>query len=357
MAFTFNDEYIQNYIRTGSLGENVGQPQTSTASAGDYSGSNADLEALLGRYQANIDATNPDSIRMLAEAMQRDGIPAEVSSDGLLIRVPGYDGGWVDPRQDKAWAEGRGDIRGWAFQPYYGSEDFDRLVAEGRNPHTGEFVGMEQARLYTRDSDFPMNDPRYAQSAGSGLPPGYSMNGVNNLASFQAPGINAPFTQQFKAPTGTDDPGFQFALNKGLEAIQRSAASKGTLLTGGAQKDIMDYATGAALQGYGQAWNRAFDLYNTNRDTFWGNQNNAFGRLNTLATMGQNAATSYGNNASNIAIGQGNVNAQAQVTGTNATNAGIQGAVNTGLSVWDQIARSRNRNNTLGTMSPSDGVY
>lgn len=356
MAFSFNDEYIQNLLRTGSLGDNVGQPQTSTDSSGDYAGTNADLEALLTRYQAGINVQDPNSIRMLAEAMQRDGIPAEVSADGLLIRVPGYDAGWVDPRQDKAFVEGRGDIRGWAFQPYYGSEDFDRLLAEGRNPHTGEFVGHEQARLYTRDSDFPMGDPRSGASGG-GLPPGYSMTGVNNLASFNAPGINAPFTQQFKAPTGTDDPGFQFALNKGLEAIERSAASKGTLLTGGAMKDLADYATGMALQGYGQQWNRDFNLWNAERDTYWGNQQNAFGRLNSLANLGLGAATSYGNNASNISIGQGNVNAQAQVSGANARNAGIQNAVNTGLGWFDQFTRARQRNNTLESMAPADRTY
>src|SRR5262245_53345824 len=103
-------------------------------SSGDYTGTNADLEALLGKYQAGINVQDPNSIRLLVEAMNKDGIPAELSSDGLLLRVPGYDAGWVDPRQDQAYVQGRGGIRGWAFQPYYGSEDFDRLVAEGRNP-------------------------------------------------------------------------------------------------------------------------------------------------------------------------------------------------------------------------------
>jgi hypothetical protein len=45
-------------------------------------------------------------------------------------------------------------------------------------------------------------------------------------------------------------PGYQAMLKAGTDAVQGSAAAKGTLLTGGTQKDITDYAQNQALQSY-----------------------------------------------------------------------------------------------------------
>ncbi len=59
-------------------------------------------------------------------------------------------------------------------------------------------------------------------------------------------------------PTGQDAqnmPGIQFAIDRAQNAQQHSAAARGTLLSGGALKDLADYTTGAALQGYGQLAN------------------------------------------------------------------------------------------------------
>lgn len=61
----------------------------------------------------------------------------------------------------------------------------------------------------------------------------------------------------FQAPNLTDDPGYQFRLKEGLGAIERSAAARGTLGTGGTLKDLMDYGQGLASQEYGNAFNRA----------------------------------------------------------------------------------------------------
>lgn len=145
-------------------------------------------------------------------------------------------------------------------------------------------------------------------------PDGYSLNGINGLSSFSAPGLAAPFTQQFQAPTGTDDPGFQFAMEQGQQGLERSAAARGTLLTGGTLKDLANYTTGAALQGYGDAWNRAKNVYDTNRGTFWGNQTNAFNKLSGLAGAGADAASSYAANTGNLYQQQGANNAQQTAT-------------------------------------------
>jgi len=95
-----------------------------------------------------------------------------------------------------------------------------------------------------------------------------------------------PFTGQFSAPSGTDDPGFQFAVQQGQDAIQRSAAAKGTLLTGGTLKDLASYTTGAALQDYSGAYSRALNTFGTNYDIFRNNQNDPYNKLLGTSQLG-----------------------------------------------------------------------
>lgn len=306
-----------NLMQPHGGGDPVTQPSGGGNAPAGYEKSNEEYEQLLKKYQQGIDATDPDSIRKLAEAMNRDGIPAEVSKDGLLIRVPGYDGGWVDPRQDKAYVEGRGGIRGWAFQPYYGKEDFDRLVSQGRNPHTGEFVGYEQARMYTRDSDTPGGGP------GGGLPAGYAMGSFDGggrypLSSVMAPGLLAPWTTPFQAPNVTDDPGYQFRMNEAQKALEKSAAARGTLRTGGFVKDLAGYMQGLASQEYQNAYDRALGEYNLAYGIFDRNQANIYNRLYGASGQGLNAANAYGNNQSSLALAEGNADAGATVAKGNA---------------------------------------
>ncbi len=103
-------------------------------------------------------------------------------------------------------------------------------------------------------------------------------------------GLTAPFTGQFSAPSAADaqaQPGFQFALDKGLNAVDRGAASKGTLLTGGNVKDRIDYATGMASQNYNNVFNQSLATFGTNRDTFYHNQDSPYNKYLNLAQLGK----------------------------------------------------------------------
>ncbi len=75
------------------------------------------------------------------------------------------------------------------------------------------------------------------------------------------PPVNAPFVP----PTfGWSDP---WKLSQGLKGVERGAAARGTLLTGGTQKALMDYGIHSAEQDYGNDYQRALQTYTTNRDT------------------------------------------------------------------------------------------
>lgn len=85
------------------------------------------------------------------------------------------------------------------------------------------------------------------------------------------PGVTKPPAfdyAQFAPPSWEDvlksDQGITFGINQGEQAVQQSAAAKGTLNTGGTLKDILDYGRNAATQGYGNAFNRALNSYVTN---------------------------------------------------------------------------------------------
>lgn len=71
-------------------------------------------------------------------------------------------------------------------------------------------------------------------------------------------GGNARATEAFQ--TG---PGFDFARDQGIQAIDRSNAARGSFQSGGAQADVMGYATGLANQEYGGWLNRLMGASNT----------------------------------------------------------------------------------------------
>lgn len=89
-----------------------------------------------------------------------------------------------------------------------------------------------------------------------------ALSPLPSLASPQVPPYKA-----FDPATVQIDPGSQWRLSQGLKGIERGAAARGTLLTGGTQKAIVDYNQGAASQEYGNAYQRALQTYVTNRDT------------------------------------------------------------------------------------------
>ncbi len=79
-----------------------------------------------------------------------------------------------------------------------------------------------------------------------------------------------PQVTPFAKPTLQDalsDPGYQFAATEGQNALERSAAARGTLGTSGTLKDILAWGGNYAQQRYGDVFNRAKDVYSTNYQT------------------------------------------------------------------------------------------
>lgn len=207
---------------------------------------------------------------------------------------------------------------------------------------------------------------------GAGAGGGSGSGGLNGIGSYQF----QPWTRTFVAPTTVDetnDPGYQARLNAQNLAIQKSAAAKGTLLTGGTLKDLSQFGQDYASNEYSNVYNRALQSYQQDYSTFMGNnagnlsafganlgaqnqgfnqglQTNYFGlaannqgfnqnfSLASLGSQNANAANALGlgyaqlnqsgalgsaGNIGNYLTGQGNANAAGVVGQANAANSGL----------------------------------
>jgi len=111
---------------------------------------------------------------------------------------------------------------------------------------------------------------------------------------------------QFRPEQLTTDPGYGFRLSEGLKALERSAAARGGLLSGGTGKALTRYGQEAASQEYGNAFNRGLTEYNALRQR----ESDEYNRLAGLAGIGGTTAqqltaagSNYGTSASNLLTG------------------------------------------------------
>jgi hypothetical protein len=110
------------------------------------------------------------------------------------------------------------------------------------------------------------------------------------------------------------DPGYAFRLGEGQKALERSAAARGGLISGGALKAATRYGQDMGSQEYQNAFNR----YQTSRT-------NQLQPLGNLMASGQSAASNQGTAAGNYGANAG----QAYMAAGNAMGAGQLGAANT----------------------------
>lgn len=141
------------------------------------------------------------------------------------------------------------------------------------------------------------------------------------------------YTRDFGMKDFQQDPGYAFRMSEGLKALDRQAAARGGLISGGALKASQRYGQDMASQEYTNAFNR----YQTNR----ANQLNPLQSLmgagqtaaNTLGTAGQN----YANQAGEAYMGAGNARASGYIGQGNA----LVGAFNQGINAYGYNQRMR----------------
>jgi hypothetical protein len=115
------------------------------------------------------------------------------------------------------------------------------------------------------------------------------------------------------------EPGYQFRFEEGQRALDRGAAARGGLLSGGYGRKAIRYGQGFASQEYSNVYNRIANIA---------------GLGQTSATTSGNAALYAGQGMGNAASNAANASAYGQIQAGNAwANAGNQIA----QMPWDQM--------------------
>jgi hypothetical protein len=150
----------------------------------------------------------------------------------------------------------------------------------------------------------------------------YRQAGYSALGTLQQ---NMPaYTSAFTTNDFQQDPGYQFDLQQGQQAIQRSAAASGGLVSGQGLTALNNYSQNMASNEFQNAYNR-----------YTNNQNNAYNKYASIAGLGQTANTSTGQAAmatgqglASTATGAANAQAAGYVGGANAISSGISSGIN-----------------------------
>jgi hypothetical protein len=164
--------------------------------------------------------------------------------------------------------------------------------------------------------------------------------GVRALPELEAASRYTPFgMDQFTA-----DPGYGFRLAEGQKALDRQAAARGGLISGGALKAAQRYGQEMGSQEYTNAFNR----YQTERQA-------RLNPLQSLAGMGQTSVGQLGQAGQAMATGVGEAGAQA----AQARASGYMGGVNAltqGLGQYINYGQNQQRNalfqQMLGQQTP-----
>jgi hypothetical protein len=222
-----------------------------------------------------------------------------------------------------------------------------------------------------------------------GYDPASTMKNFSGVAGYDP----ASAMKNFGAADFQADPGYAFRLSEGMKALDRTAASRGGLLSGATLKGAQRYGSDLASQEYGNAYNRfqanratqsqeyqnAFNRYQAERAAQEQNYGNAFNRfqaersntlapLQSLAGVGQSATqqaqqasqnyatgatgalANYGNAQGSNIIGAGNARASGYVGGSNALSGGVGQALNfyQNQNLVNQLAANRGGNYLTG---------
>jgi hypothetical protein len=141
--------------------------------------------------------------------------------------------------------------------------------------------------------------------------------------------------QRFSMDNYQADPGYGFRLKRGLDAMERTAAARGGLLSGNQLRGAMEFGQDLASQEYGNAFNR----YQTERA-------NILNPLQSLGGVGQTATNTLTNAAGNLGAGMagayGNLGSALSANAIGAGNARASGYMGTANALSGAVGQGLN---------------
>jgi hypothetical protein len=146
--------------------------------------------------------------------------------------------------------------------------------------------------------------------------------------------------RDFSAEDFQADPGYAFRLSEGLKGMDRQAAARGGLISGGALKAAQRYGQEMGSQEYQNAYNR----YNQNRGT-------RYSMLTGQQAVGQGATNQQGQASQNYGSAAGN----AMQNSAAARASGYMGSANALAGGLGQIANNYSQQQMLNKILKSGG--
>jgi len=156
------------------------------------------------------------------------------------------------------------------------------------------------------------------------------------------------YARDFGMADFTADPGYNFRMGEGMKALERQAAARGGLISGGALKAAQRYGQDFASNEFTNAFNR----FQTNRANQLQPLQSLMGAGQTATNTMGTAAANYGSNAGNLMTSGGAARASGYVGGANALTSGLGQYMN-----YTQSQNLMNRllpQSTAGGGSPSN---
>ena len=219
------------------------------------------------------------------------------------------------------------------------------LIGAAGSAAAGIFGGNKAADAQKKATKKAAKLQREALAQQLALTKPYVEAGKNALAEYQKLAPYEDFgMKQFQA-----DPGYNFRMAEGLKGLERSAAARGLLQSGGTLKGIQQYGQNLASSEYENAFSRYLSQREARLDPY-----------RYLTGQGQAAAVGQAANVGStgaalaeIAAQRGNVNA--------AQAAGAAGAIGNAFSSIGQGVGSYYANqpymNYLQSITPSNSIY
>lgn len=200
------------------------------------------------------------------------------------------------------------------------------LLGAGASAGASIYGSNKQADAATNAAN--LQEQQFQQTQANQAP--FIQAGQGALSTIQSDqangtGFAAPFNFQ-------EDPGYQFNLQQGQNAINSSSAAQGGVLNGGTLKALDQYTTGLADNDYNSAYSR-----------YLAGSQNSFNQLNSIAGLGENATTNTGNAGAAAANASGNYLTQ-------AGNAQAAGAVGAGNAINGSLGTLANTGTTYGIL-------
>jgi len=267
--------------------------------------------------------------------------------------------------QEGEFGQQQANLAPWLQSGEGGLANLDYLL--GVTPPTTQGASAGSPGAFTGAGATGMPAPGSTSAYGTpGAAPGASgPSGTTNLSSLVNPSLGAEGSLlsaypggPFKAPTAQqalEAPGEQAQLQLGEQALQQSAAARGSLLTGGTAQGLNAYAQNLASTNYQNTYNNAYNTYASGYNQFQNQQADTYNRLAALSGTGQTAAQNLGTLGQGAASGvASNVLGTAQGIGQQLNNTGAanaSGIVGTANAYSGAIGSSASNLSNLALLS------